>query len=306
MATYNDAGGYAFWAGDHRPAYAEFRVSKSGALWATTATITGNITADTLTANSAGSIAGWTIASGHLYAGSGASRAGMQPASYPFYAGSDTPASAPFRVTPAGALTASNATVTGTITANAGSMAGWTIASGHLYAGSGASRAGLQPASYPFYAGSDTPGSAPFRVTPAGALTATSGVIGGWTLSGTKLSSSLIQLDAANNKIQIGSTYFHQFDIGIVELAGDFRVTGALAADVGIGCAGFSAYGSSFWHTGNLLGFYGATPISRPAAYTFSNGVTDRTINCDSTTVAELADVVYTMWSDLRNLGLLQ
>ncbi|MFZ2361590.1 MAG: hypothetical protein WA040_19780 [Anaerolineae bacterium] len=306
LATYDDAGGYAFWAGDHRPAYAEFRVSKSGAMWATTATITGNITADTLTANSAGSIAGWTIASGHLYAGSGAARAGMQPASYPFYAGSDTPANAPFRVTPAGALTASNATVTGTITANAGSMAGWTIASGHLYAGSGSSRAGLQPASYPFYAGSDTPGSAPFRVTPAGALTATSGVIGGWTLSGTKLSSSLLQLDAANNKIQIGSTYFHQFEPGIVELAGDFRVTGSLAADVGFGCSGFSAYGSSFWHTGNLLGFYGATPITRPAAYTFSNGTTDRTINCDSTTVAELADVVYTLWSDLRNLGLLQ
>jgi hypothetical protein len=366
LATYDDAGGYAFWAGDHRPAYAEFRVSKSGALWATTADITGTITANagsisgwtiasghlyagsgtaragmqpasypfyagsetpasapfrvtpagaltasnatvtgTITAN-AGSIAGWTIASGHLYAGSGAARAGMQPASYPFYAGSETPASAPFRVTPAGALTASNATVSGTITANAGSMAGWTIASGHLYAGSGSSRAGLQPASYPFYAGSDTPSSAPFRVTPAGALTATSGVIGGWTLSGTKLSSSLLQLDAANNKIHIGSTYFHQFEPGIVELAGDFRVTGALAADVGFGCTGFSAYGSSFWHTGNLLGFYGATPVTRPAAYTFSNGVTDRTINCNSTTVDELADVVYTLWSDLRSLGLLQ
>jgi hypothetical protein len=106
MATYDDADGYAFWAGDHRPAYAEFRVSKNGALWATSADITGTITA------SAGSIAGWTIASGHLYSGTGANRTGLQPASYPFYAGSETPAAAPFRVTQAGALTASNVSIT--------------------------------------------------------------------------------------------------------------------------------------------------------------------------------------------------
>ena len=83
MATYNDAGGWAFWAGDHRPSYAEFRVSSNGALWATSADITGAITA------SSGSIGGWTIAPSHLYAGTGATRAGLQPASYPFYAGSD-------------------------------------------------------------------------------------------------------------------------------------------------------------------------------------------------------------------------
>lgn len=312
MATYQDADQWAFWAGSNVPANAEFRVNKWGGLYATSATITGTVTANTLTANSGGSIAGWTISSGHLYSGTGSNQAGMQPATYPFYAGSDTPSAAPFRVTPAGALTATSATITGTITANTltanggGAIAGWTISSGHLYAGSGAARAGLQPASYPFYAGSDTPGSAPFRVTPSGALTATSGVIGGWTLSSTKLSSSLIQLDAANNRIQIGSSHFHQFDIGIVELTGDFRVTGALAADVGFGCTGFSAYGSSFQHMGNTLGFYGATAITRPAAYTFTNGTADRAINCDSTTVAELADVVYTMWNDLKSLGLLQ
>ena len=73
---------------------------------------------------SAGSIGGWTIASGHLYAGSGSSRTGLRPADYPFYAGAEDPASAPFRVTPAGALTATNATVTGTIYASAGHFSG--------------------------------------------------------------------------------------------------------------------------------------------------------------------------------------
>jgi hypothetical protein len=85
---------------------------------------------------SAGEIGGWTITSGHLYAGTGASRAGMHPASYPFYAGDETPANAPFRVTPAGALTATDATVTGTVTAAAGAIGGWTIGATTLTAGS--------------------------------------------------------------------------------------------------------------------------------------------------------------------------
>ena len=73
---------------------------------------------------SAGSIGGWTIASGHLYAGSGSSRAGLRPADYPFYAGAENPASASFRVTPAGVLTATDATVTGTIYATGGYFSG--------------------------------------------------------------------------------------------------------------------------------------------------------------------------------------
>jgi hypothetical protein len=70
----------------------------------------------------AGSIGGWTIDTGHLYAGSGGTRAGLAPATYPFYAGSETQASAPFRVTPAGALTATSATITGAITATSGTL----------------------------------------------------------------------------------------------------------------------------------------------------------------------------------------
>ncbi len=56
----------------------------------------------------------------------------------------------------------------------------------------------------------------------------------------------------------------------------------------------------------NTLGFFGVPPVTRPAAYTITNGAVDRAINCDSTTIGELADVVYTLWSDLKNLGLLR
>lgn len=85
--------------------------------------ITGTITA------TSGTIGGWTIGATALTSGSGATTVGLDsggtnPA---IYAGSTTPASAPFRVTNAGAVTASNATITGAITASA-----LTVTSGNI------------------------------------------------------------------------------------------------------------------------------------------------------------------------------
>jgi len=53
------------------------------------------------------------------------------------------------------------------------------------------------------------------------------------------------------------------------------------------------------------IGFNGATPIARPD-YTISNLNTDRTLDCDSTSTAELADIIGTLISDLISYGLLQ
>jgi len=79
-----------------------------------------------------------------------------------------------------------NATFSGSVTAAAGAIGGWTIGAADLMAQS--STVGLSSgASYSFWAGHATPASAPFRVTPAGALTATSGTIGGFTLGATEL-----------------------------------------------------------------------------------------------------------------------
>lgn len=79
-------------------------------------TLSGTITA------TAGSIGGWTIGSGLLSAGSGSDAVGLAPGSYPFYAGNTTAASAPFRVSKAGALTATAATLTGSISAASGAV----------------------------------------------------------------------------------------------------------------------------------------------------------------------------------------
>lgn len=72
-------------------------------------------------------------------------------------------------------------TVKGTVTATAGTIGGWTLGATALTAGSGSTTVGLDSGgSNPaIYAGSATPGSAPFRVTNAGALTATNATITG-------------------------------------------------------------------------------------------------------------------------------
>jgi len=124
--------------------------------------------------------------------------------------GHSTYASAAFRVSLSGALIATSATITGAITASTGSIAGWTITSGLLSAGSGATSVGLSPSDYPFYAGASSPAYAPFSVTNAGALTASSGVIGGWTLGANALTygagSSAVGLEPGAWPFYAGST----------------------------------------------------------------------------------------------------
>lgn len=67
---------------------------------------------------------------------------------------------------------ASGLALSGTITAKDGLIGGWTIALDNLYAGSGVSRVGMAPGSFPFYAGSETPELAVFSVNTVGKLKA--------------------------------------------------------------------------------------------------------------------------------------
>jgi hypothetical protein len=143
-------------------------------LWTDNGYFTGTVNA------SAGSIGGWTIQSTYLAkdTGTASTSAGMAPSDYPFYAGSTyaNRATAPFRVTPAGALTATS-----------GTIAGWTLASTYLAKDTGTNNtsSGMAPADYPFYAGSTyaNRASAPFRVDPAGGLYATNGNVAGFVIS---------------------------------------------------------------------------------------------------------------------------
>lgn len=54
------------------------------------------------------------------------------------------------------------------------------------------------------------------------------------------------------------------------------------------------------------IGFFGSTPVVRQTGYTaFANLSTDRTLDADSTTLAEVADVLGTLIEDLKTLGII-
>ena len=89
-------------------------------------------------------------------------------------------------------------TITGTVTATGGLIGGWSISSGTLLAGSGTSRIRLSPTNG-IHMGNNTFSSAPFSVTTAGVLKATSGTIGGFTLGSNILKSSAQNADGNAN-----------------------------------------------------------------------------------------------------------
>ncbi len=78
-------------------------------------------------------------------------------------------------------------------------------------------------------------------------------------------------------------------DAGKTQLDGDVEIDGALK------------------HDGSTVGFYNTIPVAQSAAYTVTGeSGTDRTINVDSTTVNELADVVGNLIEDLKLTGIIQ
>lgn len=101
-------------------------------------------------------------------------------------------------------------TITGTITATAGAIGGWTINATSITDTAGV--VGMSSAitvgdDIRFWAGNATPSSAPFKVTEAGALTASSGTIGGWTLGSTSLTGTGITLSSTGDAyLSIGTT----------------------------------------------------------------------------------------------------
>lgn len=84
----------------------------------------------------AGEIGGFDITDDYLVHDTGvdATSMGLAPDDYPFYAGATyaNRATAPFRVTTAGALTATGATITGSITSTSGAIGGWDIGANGL------------------------------------------------------------------------------------------------------------------------------------------------------------------------------
>ncbi len=112
-----------------------FKVTSDGALTATSATITGNITATKLTATQEGNIAGWSINSSCIYRVS----SNLGNASGMYFGTSGLSITDKFKVTSDGALTATSVNITGEITATKltavqeGDIAGWKFNSSCLY-----------------------------------------------------------------------------------------------------------------------------------------------------------------------------
>lgn len=108
-------------------------------------------------------------------------------------------------ITKDGALTATQANITGSISAQSGVIGGFEIFSDHLTAGYGPTRIRLDTVQGIFL-GNNAFELAPFSVTLAGRLHSTSGSIGGWEIGDTTISSNGITLDSALEKITVGST----------------------------------------------------------------------------------------------------
>jgi hypothetical protein len=192
-----------FWAGNTlaNAAIAPFRVTESGVLVATSATITGAITA------TSGSIGGFSIGAASLTTGSGASTVGLDNTitggdDVRIYAGSANPVGAPFRVTESGVLVATNATIMGAITATTGAIGGFDIGTDYIrdsLNSMGISSTVTVGDDVRFWAGSTFANRAvaPFNATESGAVAMSNVSITGGSITGAGMV-SVVALNLAN------------------------------------------------------------------------------------------------------------
>ncbi len=107
---------------------------------------------------------------------------------------------------------------------------------------------------------------------------------------------SRLRVDTTNNEVELWSGT----DLIVYSGSG----SGVVASIDG--ATGDTLIAGALDHDGTTVGLFGVTPAVRPAAYTVTNGITDRTYDADVTSTAELADVLGTLIADLRTLGIVQ
>lgn len=186
----------------------------NGNLIAKNANLSGEITATN------GSIAGWTIISNKMYTtGSGKyTGIGKYGSAYAFWAGAtsnDNGNSAVFKVGHTGKLTATDADITGTITATNGKIGRYDITSTYLMTNSGSNASGIG-GNQAFWAGSEDSNSAPFRVGYDGVLWAENAAIRGSIETGNlgdegdtvSIINGHIGIQGTSNNVEIYSTGF--------------------------------------------------------------------------------------------------
>lgn len=186
----------------------------NGNLIAKNANLSGKITA------TKGSIAGWTIISDKMYTtGSGKyTGIGKYGSAYAFWAGAtsnDNGNSAVFKVGHTGKLTATNADITGTITATNGKIGRYDITSTYLMTNNGSNASGIG-GDQAFWAGAEDSNSAPFRVGYDGVLWAENAAIRGSIETGNlgdegdtvSIINGHIGIQGPSNNVEIYSTGF--------------------------------------------------------------------------------------------------
>ena len=186
----------------------------NGNLIAKNANLSGQITATN------GSIAGWTIISNKMYTtGSGKyTGIGKYGSAYAFWAGAtsnDNGNSAVFKVGHTGKLTATDADITGTITATNGKIGRYDITSTYLMTNSGSNASGIG-GNQAFWAGAEDSNSAPFRVGYDGVLWAENAAIRGSIETGNlgdegdtvSIINGHIGIQGTSNNVEIYSTGF--------------------------------------------------------------------------------------------------
>lgn len=179
-----------------------------------TGTFSGQITA------TQGSIAGWTIIKDKMYTtGSGKyTGIGKYGSAYAFWAGAtsnDNGNSAVFKVSHTGKLTATDADITGTITATNGKIGRYDITSTYLMTNSGSNASGIG-GNQAFWAGAEDSNSAPFRVGYDGVLWAENAAIRGSIETGNlgdegdtvSIINGHIGIQGTSNNVEIYSTGF--------------------------------------------------------------------------------------------------
>lgn len=207
---------------------APFNVSSGGVLTARSGTV-GGWTMSNTTLTGGDVLLGTTVTlanTGDITVGTGTNiaRLSASDATYRLWIGHATAASAPFQVTAAGALTATNATISGTITSTLGTIGGWTLggttltggnttldSTGNITVGAGdaVARMSATDLDFRFWAGNATATSAPFRVSAAGALTAT-----GATVTGTISANNFSLLSGSTTVATLGSASIPVFVSG--------------------------------------------------------------------------------------------
>jgi len=292
-----------FWAGNAVPASAPFKVTEAGVL-----------------TSSSGSIGGWVIDATSIKDVAGV--VGMSSAvtagdDIRFWAGDATPGSAEFRVTEAGALTATSATITGVITANTGYIGGtggWVINTGYInyngmtaYNGTTVNGVFIGPTGIGLYSSA----SAYFRVSQAGVLSVSGGTITGGTIQTAAAGTARVVLNGASGALE-GASGALEFVNAANEVKGYITISTddtIIDADDNVflsigGTKHYGAYGGSFRpydNGGHTLGTSGNYWSACYANQYFSNGA-----GGDDSSNLQIVTDVWAAWDgserDLRQL----